>query len=546
MPEYEKGHRKTGVLFFVLLLVMAYLANTAVRYRQHTDIINSVYHHAAGHVILVSNDGYRWLRYGKEIANGTFVSGKDPLSTGTPFPFTPVISLLIEKAASVAGLDMETASSLLTVFLSGLFVFPLGIFLYLNGMSSAAIGGAVTGGLCMAYLERTTAFQPDTDMLNLFFPLMIILFIWLAGRGKTLMYSALAGFFCWLHYRWYAHAGFALVWLVMLALYLLIVCKNKKLILYSIAVFVIFCSPVQLLYAFKGVFSFLTDSGRSYPADVAELGIKNFWESMRLITRDGYSALAGLVIFIITIRRTYLLLPLFLLGCLMFFKGQRFGMYLGIFAGIGFGVLFSYVFRRVGRLGEALSMSAVFLFSLVVSAVYFIPAPYVTKEVFQEFAKLDIPKGADVVTQWDNGFVLEYLKGVRAAADGTSQFKDGWHMSQMLLASAKPDRMLLKTIGGGKDVWLVLTEEVPFKGGSHGYFSSDGLNFTNIEHNSDSGLKLHRNGAYFSVFNNKTENSIFGKTLIIGSSDIGCFKRIYRNYPFIAVYKAEGGCIIGK
>ncbi|MGE4266675.1 MAG: STT3 domain-containing protein [Deferribacterales bacterium] len=546
MSEYKRGHRKIGVLFFALLLVMAYLANTAVRYRQHTDILDSAYHRAAGHVILVSNDGYRWLRYAKEIADGSFVSGKDPLSTGTPFPFTPLISLLTEKTASAAGLDLETASSLLTVFLSGLFVFPLGIFLYLNGMPSAAIGGAVTGGLCMAYLGRTTAFQADTDMLNLFFPLTVILFIYLAGRGKTLLYSALAGIFCWLHYRWYAHAGFAVVWLVMLSLHLLIVCKNKKMVLYSVAVFIIFCSPFQLALGFKGLIGFMTDAGRFYPADVAELGVKSFWDNMRLITLDGYSALAGLVLFAVTFRRIYLLAPLFLLGCLMFFKGQRFGMYLGVFAGIGFGVLFSYVFRRAGRFGEALSMSSAFFFAFAVSAVYFVPAPYVEKEVFEDFAKLDIPKGANVVTQWDNGFILEYLKGVRAAADGTSQFKEGWYMSQKLLASAQPDRTLLKTIGGGKDVWLVLTEGVPFKGGSHGYFSSDGLNFTNIEHNSDSGLKLHRNGAYFSVFNNKTENSIFGKTLIIGSSDIGCFKRIYRNYPFIAVYKAEGGCIIGK
>lgn len=542
MLKDKTGHFGWGVLFFILLLVMAYLANTAVRYRQHADILAGVDHRAAGHIIMAGNDSYRWLRYAKELADGSFVSGSDALSNGTPFPFTPMISILIEKTAEFAGLDIETASSLLAVFLSGLFVFPLGVYLYLNGMSAAALGGGITGGMCMAYLERTTAFQPDTDMLNLFFPLMVILFIYLSGRGRTLLYSALAGFFCWLHYRWYAHAGFSVVWFALLAFHLSVLRKNKKLIMYSLVLFAVFCSPFQFFISFKGLFGFMTDAGRAYPAEVAELGVKGFWDSLRLITRDGYSALAGLVLFAVTLRRTYLLLPLFLLGCLMFFKGQRFGMYLGIFAGIGFGVLFSSVFGRIGRLGGALSMSAVFFFSLLLSAVYFIPAPYIKRDVFAEFAKLHIPEKSIVVTQWDNGFVLEYLKGVKAFSDGTNQFKKEWHMSQMLMESAVPDRKLLKTIGGGNDVWLVLTEEVPFKGGSHGYFSSNGLNFTNIEHNSDSGLKLHRNGAYFSVFNNKTENSIFGKTAIIGSLDIGCFHRVYRNYPFIAVYKAGREC----
>lgn len=542
MHKNKTGHLGWGVLFFILLLVMAYLANTAVRYRQHADILESVDHRAAGHIIMVGNDSYRWVRYAKEMADGTFSGGTDPLSNGTPFPFAPPVSFLTERTAALTGLDMETASSLLAVFFSGLFVFPLGIYLYMNGMPAAAVGGGVAGGMCMAYLERTTAFQPDTDILNLFFPLMIILFIYLAGRGRTLLYSALAGFFCWLHYRWYAHAGFSVVWFALLAFNLSVLHKNKKLILYSLVLFVIFCSPFQFAIGFKGLFGFMTDAGRSYPAQVAELGVKSFWGSMRLITRDGYSALAGLVLFVVTLRRTYLLLPLFLLGCLMFFKGQRFGMYLGMFAGIGFGVLFSYVFKRAERFGEALSMAAVFFFALVLSSVYFVPAPYVNKDVFAEFAKLKIPAGSVVVTQWDNGFVLEYLKKVKAVADGTNQFKEEWHLSQRLMESALPDKKLLKTIGGGKDIWLVLTEEVPFKGGSHGYFSSKGLNFTNIEHNSDSGLKLHRNGAYFSVFNNKTENSIFGKTAIIGSHDIGCFRLVYRNYPFIAVYKAGREC----
>ncbi len=542
MHNDKTGHLGWGVLFFILLLVMAYLANTAVRYRQHADILASADHRAAGHIIMAGNDSYRWVRYAKEIADGSFVGGIDPLSNGTPFPFTPLISVMSERAAALTGLDMETASSLLAVFLSGLFVFPLGVYLYLNGMSAAAVGGGVTGGMCMAYLERTTAFQPDTDILNLFFPLMVILFIYLAGRGRTLLNSALAGFFCWLHYRWYAHAGFSAVWFALLAFHLSVLRINKKLIAYSLVLFVVFCSPFQFAIGFKNLFGFMTDAGRSYPAQVAELGVKGFWNSLRLITRDGYSALAGLVLFIVTLRRTYLLVPLFVLGCLMFFKGQRFGMYLGMFAGIGFGVLFTYVFKEVGRFGEALSMAAVFFFALILSGVYFVPAPYVKREVFAEFAKLNIPEKSVVVTQWDNGFVLEYLKGVKAVADGTNQFKKEWHLSQMLMESAVPDNKLLKIIGGGNDVWLVLTEEVPFKGGSHGYFSSKGLNFTNIEHNSDSGLKLHRNGAYFSVFNNKTENSIFGKTAIIGSHDIGCFGLVYRNYPFIAVYKAEKKC----
>jgi dolichyl-diphosphooligosaccharide--protein glycosyltransferase len=494
---------------------------------------------------MASNDSYRWLRYAKEMRDGSFVTGQDALSAGTPLPVEPMVSRLVEVTASVTGSDIETTASLLTVFLSGLFVFPLGIYLYLNGMSAAAIGGGVVGGLCFAYLQRTTAFQPDTDMLNLFLPLLTVLFIYLAGRGRTLLFSALAGFVCYLHCLWYVHPGFALVWLFVLGLHLAIVCKNRKLIIYSLIVFIIFCSPFQVVSGFRNVFEFFSESPKSYHADVAELYVRGFWDSLRMITNDGYSALAGIVLFAVTLRRTYLLLPLFLLGLLMFFKGERFGMYLGMFAGIGFGVLFQYVFSRV-KFGSELAVSAVFLFCLTLSGIFFVPAPYIKKDVFEELAKLKIPADSVVATHWNNGFVLQYLKGVRTTADGASQFKEGWHLTQKLLESETPDKKLLEKLGGGKDVWLVLTEEVPFKGGSHGYFPSDGLDFTNIEHNSNSGLKLHRNGAYFSVFNNKTENSIFGKSVIIGSLDIGCFRLVYRNYPFIAAYKAGGECFASE
>lgn len=536
-----KGHLAMDVLFFIILLLLVYLLNTAVRYRQHIDVSQSISHEAAGHIIMAANDPYRWLRYAKEMSAGTFVSGKDPLSAGTPLPFTPPLSFMICKLAGASGLDMETASSLLTVFLSGLFVFPLGILMYRLGMPAAGIGGGITGGLCLAYLQRTTAFQPDTDMLNLFFPLTIILFIHLAGRGRTLLWSAAAGLFCWFHYRWYVHSGFAPVWLTLLMVYLLIMGKKGNIILYSVLVFIIFCSPLQFYSGFTGLFDFFSEGAKSYPAAVDELRRMTFAESLRMLTKDGWSALAGLLLFGATLRRTYLLLPLFALGCLMFFKGERFGMYLGMFAGMGFGVLSAFVFGRVRRFGFALSCAGTLFISVMLIHPYFVPAPYVSKQLFEEMEKLNIPAGSAVVSHWNYGFLLQYLKNVGTVSDGASQFKEGWLLTRELMRSADPNPFAGR-VDDEKPLWLVLTEDMNVSGGLHGYFNANGLYFTNIEHGLDSDLKITENGMFFSIYNNKTHESFFGKSFIIGTSDIGCFKLENRKYPYIAVYKAKAHC----
>jgi len=181
---------------------------------------------------------------------------------------------------------------------------------------------------------------------------------------------------------------------------------------------------------------------------------------------------------------------------------------------MGFGVLAAFVFGRVRRFGFALSCAVSLFIAVMLAHPYFVPAPYVSKQLFEEMEKLEIPAGFQVVSHWNYGFLLQYLKGVRTVSDGASQFKEGWLLTRELMKSAEPNPFSGR-LGGEKPLWLVVTEDMNVSGGLHGYFHANGLSFTDIEHKVDSELKIAENGMFFSVYNKKTYESFLENRLLL-------------------------------
>ena len=98
---------------------------------------------------------------------------------------------------------------------------------------------------------RSSIGRIDTDMLNLFFPVLAGLLVLLAGRAKTgrgvLLYTVGAGLSLFLFQWWYSQAGFTLAYFMVLVFHLFVQRVRFQTILLSALLFVLCVRPETFL-----------------------------------------------------------------------------------------------------------------------------------------------------------------------------------------------------------------------------------------------------------------------------------------------------------
>jgi len=135
-------------------------------------------------------------------------------TSGINYRDVPLLSFLIAHLSPYFNNNYYLTGTLLIPVLASLFILPLGIYFFLIGVPVSGMLGGLIGTFAAGYYMRSSIGRIDTDMLNLFFPVLTGLMILLAGKAKTernvLLCSIGAGlslfFFDW----WYAKAGFTL------------------------------------------------------------------------------------------------------------------------------------------------------------------------------------------------------------------------------------------------------------------------------------------------------------------------------------------------
>ncbi len=105
----------------------------------------------------------------------------------------PLLSFLIAHIAPFFNYNYYLAGTLIIPFLASLFMLPLGIYFFKIGVPVLGLFGGLIGTFAGAYYMRSSMGRIDTDMLNLFFPVMSSLLILMASRAKSeraiLLYS---------------------------------------------------------------------------------------------------------------------------------------------------------------------------------------------------------------------------------------------------------------------------------------------------------------------------------------------------------------------
>jgi dolichyl-diphosphooligosaccharide--protein glycosyltransferase len=429
--------------------------------------------------LLTSADGYYWVRMAEEYRDATLHrEPRDRLRTfpdGADWPRpVPLLSLLLDKASKLLGVDLYTAGVYLIPLLASLFIVPLAIYLFRVGLPAAGILGGLVATLSHEYLSRTSIGGVDTDALNLFFPLTASLFILYGSEAKTAsrtyLFSALAGFTMLLFYWWYYHAGFTWAYLALLLIGLLIQRAGWRTIIISSGLFVLASNPLYFVKGFQGLSQFMANTVSMATRDplvdsvrlpailptVTEFQREGFLETLALVLDPPLLTLVGLALFGIAAvtrwRKLLYLLPILALGLLAFHSGRRFAIFLAPFAGAGYGFLVTLVVERLpGRFKiknasrELVTYAAALLVFAVLygaTAAGYQPRPWLSSRTMSTIVELRdrLPANGVVTAWWDFGYPLGALGRFATYHDGSSHGLVSYLIARAL-SSERPEEL---------------------------------------------------------------------------------------------------------
>lgn len=289
----------------------------------------------------------------------------------------PLLSFLIAHITPFFNNNYYLAGTLLIPVLASLFILPLGIYFLWIGMPVSGLLGGLIGTFAGGYYMRSSIGRIDTDMLNLFFPVLAGLLILLAGKAKTernvWLYSLGAGLSLFLFQWWYGKAGYTLVYFMVLVFSMFVQQIRFRTILVGAFLYVLCAQPTTFMSGTGAVQHFMKayftievaqevvigngTTPASFPntmATISEVDHVPMNEVLQRVLSNttldwiGFLGVSGMAVF--KWRVLLPLLPLLALGLLSFQTSNRFIMYLAPFIGIGLGWLLNLGIEAIFKL----------------------------------------------------------------------------------------------------------------------------------------------------------------------------------------------------
>ena len=293
---------KYNVWLFVGVLLACFAVSVGVRYQQfETWKENPQAYFVGERPMMTTLDAPYWLRWAREYNEGvlgqkgglrgypeatetfkewsvkelslplkytdqTHASSSSYLfsSSGTQkinYRDVPLLSFLIAHLTHFFNNNYYLTGTLLIPALASLFILPLGIYFFRIGVPVSGLLGGLIGTFAGGYYMRSSIGRIDTDMLNLFFPVLAGLLILLAGKAKTergvLLYSIGAGLSLFLFQWWYGKAGFTLAYFMVLVFSLFVQRIRFRTILVGAFLFVLCAQPATFMSGTGAVQNFM-------------------------------------------------------------------------------------------------------------------------------------------------------------------------------------------------------------------------------------------------------------------------------------------------
>ena len=184
----------TALLLILAVTISAFIRLVPLKsYTAPPNVYKKLY-------LQTTHDAYHFMLSTEEIEKGPIIH-KEPLKTGLGY-----LGFFLKKI--LPGKPLDNIAFFSPVFFSSLTAIPLFIIGSTIGGPIVGFSGAVITAFSMGWYYRTRIGYYDTDMLNLFFPLMAIALLLLLFKErdekKRLLWAILCGLFSQLYYLWYA------------------------------------------------------------------------------------------------------------------------------------------------------------------------------------------------------------------------------------------------------------------------------------------------------------------------------------------------------
>jgi len=388
--------KKNNAWLFVGVLLTCFAVSAGVRYQQFEHWKKSPAAYFVGERPLMTTlDAPFWLRLAREYNQVTFggeavqrknrgkpensntttsippkfieSSSSNPRISESNYRDVPLLSFLIAHLSPYFNHNYYLTGTIVIPVMASLFLLPLGVYFFRIGLPVSGLLGGLVGTFSSGYFMRSSIGRIDTDMLNLFFPVLTGLFILLASRAKNersvLIYSIGAGLSLFLFMWWYDRTGFTIPFFAVFISSLFIHRIRFRTILLSSLLFVMCVYPKNFMKGTDSVQSFMKnyfvieeqkgklvekgESPASFPntlTTISEADHVPMGEVLRRVLSNSIFSWVGLIAFFwIAVLRWRVILPLapmLALGLLSFHSSNRFIMYLAPFIGIGLGLLF--------------------------------------------------------------------------------------------------------------------------------------------------------------------------------------------------------------
>lgn len=430
--------------------------------------------------IFTSADSFLYARYAREIKQGKYVVGSvDELKFFPDSEIDPERaprrdlsrgpSWLAAAIAPPLGLSTEKFSFYFIPILSCLVFIPIGVLFWFQKRPAAGFLSAFVLATSFVYVTRTSIVRLDTDVLNLFFPFTIALFLYLyffVKDERKFIFVGLAALFGILFHVWYGPSGvFSFAFLLSFSLTLLVERRFRlsKSDIFAVLAFALpqlwflYQAPFEALHYLTTVIRKKPDLFSGFPntaTAVSELRPSSLGQIVASVLENRLLFFLGLIgsfVWIFRERRlSIILLPVFLIGLLTFTSGVRFGIYLAPFLAVGISELVYLVAEKVfsreasrhsfAMLTAVCLALAVFLSSE--STRRFVAKPKTIAPIAKEIQSLKrtVPEKAAIWAPWFYGYLVEYWAERRVFVDGsTFQTPKAYYAERTLISDSQKE-----------------------------------------------------------------------------------------------------------
>ena len=433
-----------AIVFLVILFGFSLRAQNLREWKKHPERAFL----PDGRPVLIDFDGYRYLRYAKELVEGKYTGGDRlraaPEGMARPRPAS-LLSVLTAGMIRVSGCAPEWVAAWIPPIL-GSFLLALALYLMGNFLGGFNLGlFAAMFGVCSPFFVFRSQFgRFDTDCA---IPGLVVLLVFFSLRtfsgSVRSRWGGLAGFlvtaadFFW----WWDTARGLVVFLGAMAMLLagIAAIPSQKIFKASTAILILiallfvslnsFGIRPSFLAPFQNAISVLLGGeGKEY-GSIAEQQHLAFFPLIASIAGSGAAGLAALAgwLWMGGIRRGRAVVALgliLLLGILPFLGSQRFAVFSAPLIGIGLGVLLDVLLNKISaswRRGlVAVVACAILLFPSLRAIAIRTDWPMVTPQAIhgmEQVAPL-LPENSVVWSWWDNGYHLMYYTGRATIEDG--------------------------------------------------------------------------------------------------------------------------------